>query len=88
MDCESLQDHFLQVYSRLTTLVNMPLKSKDAAPTNDAQEALSGIVGDELTQRVSHLTKVVPTWENVGICPLNPLMVPLSLLVRKQANQQ
>lgn len=87
MHCESLQEHFWQVYARLTTLVKVPLKSQNSAPTIEGEEALSGIEAEELTQRVSHLTKVSPTWENVGICPLNPLMVPLSLLSQKNGDQ-
>lgn len=87
MDCQSLQDHFLQVYPRFNTKVNVPLNSQDSATTNEAAEGSSGIEEDEAT-RSSHLDDEDPlTWDNVGICPLNPLMVPLSLLARKKDNQ-
>ncbi|XP_041926988.1 snRNA-activating protein complex subunit 2 [Alosa sapidissima] len=67
LDCQSLQDHFLQVYSRLTTPV---IKTS------------SGIETEEPTD-VPQAAKMNLNWENVGICPLNPLVVPLSLLTRK-----
>ncbi|XP_012677541.2 mucin-5AC [Clupea harengus] len=55
-----------------------------AEPTNLGGEASASGIQTKESTTVPQAPQVKESWENIGICPLNPLMVPISLLARKQ----
>ncbi|KAL2079674.1 hypothetical protein ACEWY4_025418 [Coilia grayii] len=92
LDCEGLRDHFLQIYLRLNSPVNevtqlthqVTPQSDKSAELAESREATTSAVETDKSSTEPEPLKGKETWESIGICPLNPLMVPLSLLTRKE----
>lgn len=88
LDCKGLQHHLLQLHSQLSkptvkpeSYSNGPL-SGEANSSTSAQKPSAAAGSSEKHGPV----KDSDDWASAGICPLNPLSVPVTLLKRKSVD--
>lgn len=89
LDCKELQHHLLHEYTHLKTKpINYQIPSVDHPATSQTQSEQpvqkSNLEGrTEQTHNAALQKKDDNDWAAVGFCPLNPFMVPLTLLKRQ-----
>ncbi|XP_050970173.1 snRNA-activating protein complex subunit 2 [Labeo rohita] len=85
LDCKELQHHLLQLHSQLSKPVKMP-----AISSNTDRDVLQANVADStaLTQKLTEPAKDNKDWATATTCPLNPLLVPVTLLKRPSLDSE
>ncbi|KAK9971529.1 hypothetical protein ABG768_024891 [Culter alburnus] len=91
LDCKELQHHLLQLHSKLSKTAIMPASSSDVPYANVADSTalthkLRTTTGSSTESSVTEPAKA-KDWATAGTCPLNPLLVPVSLLKRLDSDK-
>lgn len=86
LDCKEIQHHLLQLHSKLSKTAVMPASSSNVPYTNVADSTalthkLRSTTGSSTESSVTEPVKA-KDWATSGTCPLNPLLVPVTLLKR------
>ncbi|EGW03398.1 snRNA-activating protein complex subunit 2 [Cricetulus griseus] len=82
LPCTALVEHMTKTYAQLMA----PQTSLPAgkSPRPGSEDRGTGSKGpeepDQTSPQASESTEQMPAWQTVGICPLNPFLVPLELL--------
>lgn len=91
LDCKELQHHLLQLHSKLSKTAIMPASSSEVPYANVADSTalphkLRITTGSSIESSVTEPAKA-KDWATAGTCPLNPLLVPVSLLKRLDSDK-
>uniref|UniRef100_W5N9M2 Small nuclear RNA activating complex, polypeptide 2 n=1 Tax=Lepisosteus oculatus TaxID=7918 RepID=W5N9M2_LEPOC len=85
LDGRELQHHLRQVHSRLSSPAEpRPLASRKRNSSPGASEA----AGADGARPQPGANRAKPDFAKAGLCPLNPFMIPLKLLVRSESRQR
>ncbi|TRY58280.1 hypothetical protein DNTS_031048 [Danionella cerebrum] len=76
LKCKELQHHLLQTYSKLSQPLGKTAKRMFTKKASTAAESAGKVP-------VTESAEVQKSWAGTGICPLNPLLLPVALLQRK-----
>ncbi|XP_073692343.1 snRNA-activating protein complex subunit 2-like [Garra rufa] len=101
LDCKELQHHFLQIHSQLSKPAKMPASSsntdRDVLQANVADSTAltqklcttTGSTKEPSSESsVTDLAKDKKDWTTAATCPLNPLLVPVTLLKRPSLDSE
>ncbi|XP_051560829.1 snRNA-activating protein complex subunit 2 [Myxocyprinus asiaticus] len=104
LDCKELQHHLLQLHTQLSKPAIMPSSSSstnktcfshanivDSTALTKQHRTASGSCcpSEDLSSQSSFTEKAIDKdWATAGICPLNPLLVPVTLLKRQSLDSK
>lgn len=82
LPCTALVEHMTKTYARLMAPQTSLPSGKSARLGNEDRETGSKETEepDQASPQASEPIEQRPVWQAVGICPLNPFLVPLELL--------
>ncbi|KAK2913687.1 hypothetical protein Q8A67_002086 [Cirrhinus molitorella] len=101
LDCKELQHHFLQIHSQLSEPAKMPASSSNAdrevlqanvadstALTQKLGTTMGSTTEPSSETSVTELAMDKKDWTTAATCPLNPLLVPVTLLKRRSLDSE
>uniref|UniRef100_A0AAY4AFV0 Uncharacterized protein n=1 Tax=Denticeps clupeoides TaxID=299321 RepID=A0AAY4AFV0_9TELE len=84
-----LQRHLIDIHGHLNTALKQPrvAPEEDTASVTKSGNSAETAAGEGAEQpAAAEIPDPTVNWEDLGLCPLNPFMVPLSLLARKESS--